>query len=67
MLNAVSDARAAGPDHTWTLSLPEEPVIAIGDRYRLHQVLANLLANARTHTPAGTGVETAVRVGPRWR
>ncbi len=24
VLNAVSDARAAGPDHTWALSLPEE-------------------------------------------
>jgi two-component system OmpR family sensor kinase len=62
VLNATSDARVAGPDHTWTLSLPEEPVYGIGDRYRLHQVLANLLANARTHTPSGTTVQTAVRV-----
>lgn len=62
MLNATSDARGEGPDHTWTLSLPDEPVYALGDRYRLHQVLANLLANARTHTPAGTTVRTAVTV-----
>ena len=62
VLNATSDARVAGPDHTWSLSLPEEPIYARGDRYRLHQVLANLLANARTHTPAGTKIETAVRV-----
>jgi two-component system OmpR family sensor kinase len=62
VLNATSDARVAGPDHTWTLSLPDEPVYALGDRYRLHQVLANLLANARTHTPAGTTVRTAVTV-----
>ena len=34
----------------------------MGDRYRLHQVLANLLANARTHTPAGTTVQTAVSI-----
>ena len=62
VLNATSDARVAGPDHTWSLSLPEEPIYARGDRYRLHQVLANLLANARTHTPAGTTIETALRV-----
>ncbi len=62
VLNATSDARAAGPDHHWVLALPGEPVMALADRYRLHQVLANLLANARTHTPAGTRVETAVTV-----
>lgn len=62
MLNAVSDARAAGPDHEWALNLPTEPIFARADRYRLHQVLANLLANARTHTPPGTRVEAALRV-----
>jgi two-component system, OmpR family, sensor kinase len=62
MINAVSDARAAGPDHTWTLAVPDEPVSAVGDRHRLHQVVANLLANARTHTPPGTRVETGIAV-----
>ncbi len=61
VLNAVSDARAANSDHTWALDLPEEPVTATADAHRLHQVVANLLANARTHTPAGTRVETALR------
>ncbi|MFF4589539.1 sensor histidine kinase [Streptomyces sp. NPDC001388] len=56
VLDAVTDARAAGPDHRWTLDLPEEPVTVTGDEHRLHQVLANLLANARQHTPAGTQV-----------
>ncbi|WP_307844994.1 sensor histidine kinase [Actinotalea solisilvae] len=32
-----------------------------GDEDRLRQVLANLLANARVHTPAGTTVTTTVR------
>ena len=63
LINAVSDAHAASPDHVWTLDLPDEPVEAIGDPARLHQVVANLLANARTHTPAGTTVLTALRNG----
>ncbi|MFF4802010.1 sensor histidine kinase [Streptomyces sp. NPDC001351] len=56
VLDAVTDARAAGPEHRWELDLPEEPVTVTGDRHRLHQVVANLLANARLHTPAGTKV-----------
>ncbi|MGW2959740.1 sensor histidine kinase [Streptomyces sp. NPDC001220] len=55
-LDAVTDARATGPDHRWTLDLPEEPVTVPGDTHRLQQVLANLLANARLHTPVGTKV-----------
>jgi two-component system, OmpR family, sensor kinase len=55
-IDAVSDAHAAAPDHHWRLDLPEESVTVTGDSARLHQVLANLLANARTHTPAGTTV-----------
>ncbi|MEU3341498.1 sensor histidine kinase [Streptomyces sp. NPDC002144] len=56
VLDAVTDARASGPEHRWELDLPEEPVTVVGDRHRLHQVVANLLANARLHTPAGTKV-----------
>ena len=61
VVNAVSDAHAAAPDHRWDLDLPPDPVEVRGDSARLHQVVANLLANARTHTPAGTRVTTAVR------
>ncbi|MGV4987139.1 HAMP domain-containing sensor histidine kinase [Streptomyces sp. NRAIS4] len=56
VLDAVTDARATGPDHRWTLDLPEDPVTVQGDAHRLQQVLANLLANARVHTPVGTKV-----------
>jgi two-component system OmpR family sensor kinase len=56
VLDAVTDAQAAGPGHHWTLELPEEPVTVPGDAHRLHQVLANLLANARLHTPVGSTV-----------
>ncbi|MEV0978342.1 HAMP domain-containing sensor histidine kinase [Streptomyces sp. NPDC049915] len=60
VLDAVTDARAAGPGHRWTLDLPEEPVTVAGDAHRLHQVLANLLANARGHTPPGTKVTVSL-------
>jgi two-component system OmpR family sensor kinase len=56
VLDGVNDAHATGADHRWQLDLPDEPVIVIGDGSRLTQVLTNLLANARTHTPAGTTV-----------
>jgi two-component system OmpR family sensor kinase len=62
LVDVVSDAHAAGPDHVWSLDLPEEPVTVDGDRARLHQVFANLLANARVHTPAGTAVTIALSV-----
>ncbi|HEV7204542.1 MAG TPA: HAMP domain-containing sensor histidine kinase [Jatrophihabitans sp.] len=56
VLDATSDARVAGPQHRWQLDLPREPIAVDGDEHALHQVLANLLANARTHTPDGTTV-----------
>ena len=64
VLDAVVDARVAGPDHRWRLDLPEDAITVTGDGERLHQVLANLLTNARTHTPAGTTVTTTLVPGP---
>ncbi|GAA1256051.1 MULTISPECIES: HAMP domain-containing sensor histidine kinase [Streptomyces] len=60
VLDAVTDARAAGPDHRWAMELPEEPVTVTGDAHRLHQAVANLLANARLHTPPGTRVTARI-------
>jgi two-component system OmpR family sensor kinase len=65
-VDVVGDAHAASPDHQWKLWLPDKPVEAVGDAHRLHQVLANLLANARTHTPAGTTVTTSVHPDGEW-
>nr|WP_303770160.1 HAMP domain-containing sensor histidine kinase [Actinomyces oris] len=39
--------------------LPEPPLV-IGDEARLRQVVVNLLANARVHTPAGSHVTTTL-------
>lgn len=63
-VDAVSDAHVAGPDHQWELDLPEEPVVVTGDAARLHQVMANLLANARIHTGPGTVVTTRLTTEP---
>jgi two-component system OmpR family sensor kinase len=63
-VDAVSDAHVAGPDHRWELDLPEEPVVVPGDAARLHQVVTNLLANARVHTGAGTMVTTRLTAEP---
>jgi two-component system OmpR family sensor kinase len=57
-VDAVNDAHVAGPDHLWELDLPDEPVVVAGDAARLHQVVTNLLANARIHTGPGTVVTT---------
>jgi two-component system OmpR family sensor kinase len=59
LLEAVADARVLAPDHKWQLALPDEPVTVVGDGARLHQVITNLLNNARSHTPAGTTVRVA--------
>jgi two-component system, OmpR family, sensor kinase len=58
--DAVHDARAADPARRFELTVNGEARV-LGDEMRLRQVVANLLQNARTHTPAGTPVE--VRVG----
>jgi two-component system, OmpR family, sensor kinase len=61
-LDSLTDARIVAPSHQWELDLPAEPITVIGDEQRLHQVVANLLTNARRHTPPGTTVTvTAAR------
>ncbi|WP_309712584.1 HAMP domain-containing sensor histidine kinase [Pseudolysinimonas sp.] len=56
LADAVSDAHAASPEHAWRVETGEVPVVVAGDANRLHQVVGNLLANARVHTPTGTVV-----------
>jgi two-component system OmpR family sensor kinase len=59
--DAVADAMVAAPEHTWKIKTARGAMI-LADRNRFYQVLVNLLANARTHTPAGTIVSTSVVV-----
>ncbi|MCC6831274.1 MAG: HAMP domain-containing histidine kinase [Thermoleophilia bacterium] len=55
----VRDARVVEPDRPIDLRTDPEVVVA-GDDAALRQVTANLLANVRAHTPAGTPVHVSV-------
>jgi two-component system sensor histidine kinase TrcS len=63
VMDAVNDAAVSAPTHRWLMNVPDGPVWVRGDRTRLHQTLANLLSNARVHTPEGTTVTTGVAKG----
>ncbi|MFV0428931.1 MAG: sensor histidine kinase [Arachnia sp.] len=60
VLNAVSDARAVDATHRWQLRLPPDSITVRADAGQLHQVVVNLLSNARAHTPPGTTVTASV-------
>jgi two-component system OmpR family sensor kinase len=63
LTEAVASAKAAGPNHLIELSLPSAEVFVLGDSQRIHQVVANLLANARTHTPDDSQIKVALNQG----
>ena len=56
---AVETARAVDPDRS--IELDAEPAVVAGDRDRLRQIVDNLLANVRAHTPPGTPASVSVR------
>ncbi|MCW2856295.1 MAG: two-component system, OmpR family, sensor kinase [Marmoricola sp.] len=66
--NAQEAAALLYPDHGWAVELPPTPVVVVGDELGLRRVITNLLANAGTHTPAGSTVVLAIEpVGNRVR
>jgi len=67
VLDAVNDAHAASTTHEVDVDVPDEPVVVPGDGMRLQQIVANLLTNARTHTPEGTNVHVVLGVDERAR
>lgn len=63
ILEAVADAQVVDPGRTWQVDLPDgsaEWKVPLTDA-DLRRILANLLSNARAHTPAGTGVRVAAK------
>jgi two-component system OmpR family sensor kinase len=57
--DVVAGERVVHPDREYRLEA--DGVRVLGDEARLRQVLLNLIANAASHTPAGTSIEVAVR------
>ncbi len=58
--DAAADLRAVDPDRPVTVDA-EQPVVVRGDERRLRQVVANLVSNARSHTPDGTPIHISAR------
>jgi len=56
----VASASAAGPEHPISVEMPKE-LFVLGDSGRIYQVMTNLLANARVHTPSGTAINVLAR------
>ncbi len=57
--DAVEAARTLDPGREIELDVPV-PVEVLGDRERLRQILDNLLANVRAHTPPGSAAAVGV-------
>ena len=55
---AVTSAQVAGPEHPITSDIAHD-VHTQGDSDKIYQVVTNLLANARAHTPIGTAIHVA--------
>ncbi|MEO6123455.1 MAG: HAMP domain-containing sensor histidine kinase [Ilumatobacteraceae bacterium] len=65
VVEAVGAARTMSAD--WPISLHVGDLVMVdGDASRLRQVIDNLLANVRTHTPAGTQTNIEVRSDGHW-
>ncbi len=60
--DAVADARAVEPDRPIDLVCGVHAAMVVGDEARLRQVMANLLANTRVHTPSDAAVDISLEL-----
>jgi len=58
---AIEAARAAEPGRLIQFEFAERPLVVEGDEGRLRQVIDNLLANVRQHTPADASAYVSLR------
>jgi len=56
----VSSARVSAPNHLIEFDHPGQEIFILGDASRVHQVIANLLANASVHTPSGSKINLSI-------
>jgi two-component system OmpR family sensor kinase len=63
--DAAADHAAIDPERPVTVEAPESLLLE-GDSQRLHQVVSNLLANVRVHTPPGTLTTILVEDQEAW-
>jgi len=56
----VSDFSPVCPQHRFACQKPAEPLVILGDRGRLAQVLTNLLENAVKYSPMGGAVRVTI-------
>ncbi|MGO2542628.1 MAG: sensor histidine kinase [Specibacter sp.] len=60
LMETTQDSKVAAPDHSWALSLPQEPVLVFAVESELRQIIINLLSNAAKHTAAGTHIQESL-------
>lgn len=58
--DVVSDARVVEPKRPISLLTPDEPAVVAAHPDQIRQILANLLANVRSHTASNDAVQVSV-------
>jgi two-component system OmpR family sensor kinase len=58
--SVITSARVSAPGHVVEFSQPGHEIFILGDAPRVHQVIANLLANASVHTPTGSKINLSI-------